>query len=140
MIGQTDETQIVLDLLNAYWNASVVAKPTIAKKSAYRAPDVAQGDWVLGYRVARTATPLDSAYTFERVRGEVALDVRTDSDSDVKRILSEIRRIMWTYRTEAGDVYDYLDYQGIEYTENYRNLFRAVCSVRLMGGATTVTA
>jgi len=139
MIGTTDETQVVIDLLTDNWDTGVIAQPTIAKKENYDYVDVANGNFVLGYPISRNITPLDSARRYHKVNVQVALDIRTDDESDHKLIENEIKRICKLKRHDVT-YFDSIFYLGIEAVLNYRKLFRTVHTVELRNSADSAVA
>jgi len=139
MIGETDETQIVLDALDTNWDTGVITKPTIAKKADYDVVDVANGDFVLGYPVTELFHPLDSARRYHKVKAEVALDIRTDDESDIQLIEGEVRRIIGAQR-HSVNYFDDMIYLGCEAVLNYRKVFRTVHTVQLVNYGDSVVA
>ena len=140
MIGDTDEAAYIISLLDTYWNTGVIAKPTIGKTTQYSTVDVANSNWILAYRVSRTAAQAHSLYDYQKVRAEVALDIRTRTRADMLSMLAEVRRILWAYRLSTEDPYDWINPIGVDYEDHTRRLHRVVYGVELHGIAAITTS
>ena len=138
-----DECQTILDLLDDNWDAGVITKPTIGKKSAYTSPDVRNGDYVLAYRGPTSFTPIGISQSHRRADYTVTLDIRTDDETDLRKILSEIERIVdenrldqgagfpLTFPIKLGCDFDDLQITNVTFPINYRKLKVALYTIHL---------
>jgi hypothetical protein len=128
-------SEVLAKLLNSYWSADSVKKPTILATTNvnYAKVDATRGDFII---IKITPTGEDDRpmgnYTYRNQITPLSAEIRTkESSQRMHDIKYELRRVCFVHKHDV-EVYQLVSYLGFtEEVESTQNFWRGTCKLEL---------